>query len=74
MKNIILSILLASSLTLGVGACSMQNQDVGAIVGGGTGAVAGNLLTGGSAAGTAVGAVAGGVGGYYIGKSTQNNN
>ena len=71
MKKLIFTIFLAGSMALSLGACNMQNKDIGTIVGGGTGAVAGNMLSGGSPVGTAVGAVAGGVGGYYLGKSAD---
>ena len=71
MKRLILTTILATALVFSLGACSMQSQDVGTLVGGSAGAVAGNLLTDGSPVGTAVGAVAGGVGGYYLGKNAN---
>lgn len=70
MKKLILTVILAGGIAFSLGACNMKNKDVGAIVGAGTGAVAGTMLTG-SPVGAGVGAVAGGVGGYYLGKSAD---
>ncbi|MCK9382006.1 MAG: glycine zipper 2TM domain-containing protein [Sulfuritalea sp.] len=54
---------------LGLGGCSgMSAQDKNTAIGAGVGAVGGNILTGGSAAGTIGGAAVGGVIGHEINK------
>jgi osmotically inducible lipoprotein OsmB len=66
MKKIILS---TCAVLLSVGlmtACT--NKDMGTVGGAALGGVAGNVLTGGSAAGTVVGAVGGGL----IGRAVTN--
>jgi osmotically inducible lipoprotein OsmB len=66
MKKIILSI---CTVLLSVGlmtACS--NKDMGTVGGAALGGLAGNVVTGGSAAGTVVGAVGGGL----IGRAVTN--
>ncbi|HSW70911.1 MAG TPA: glycine zipper 2TM domain-containing protein [Gammaproteobacteria bacterium] len=56
-------------LALALNACtSSQRQDVGIAGGAVIGGVAGNALTGGSAAGTVVGAAVGGVAGNELAK------
>ena len=69
MKRLFFIGLLGSILAISITSCSMSKGGTGAVIGGTTGAVAGNLLTGGSAVGTAVGAAGGAVGGYYLGKN-----
>ena len=55
--------------TLGLSACAgMSNQDRNTAVGAGVGAVAGSVLTGGSAVGTVGGAAVGGVIGNQVQK------
>lgn len=55
--------------TLGLSACAgMSNQDRNTAVGAGVGAVAGSVLTGGSAIGTVGGAAVGGVIGNQVNK------
>lgn len=72
MKRLIIIGFLSTSMAFGLSACNWKNRDTGAVVGTGVGAVAGNLVTGGSGVGTAVGGAIGGVGGYFVGKSTEN--
>ncbi|RFP15860.1 MULTISPECIES: glycine zipper 2TM domain-containing protein [unclassified Duganella] len=55
--------------TLGLSACAgMSSQDKSTAVGAGIGAVAGSVLTGGSAVGTVGGAAVGGVIGNQVNK------
>ena len=55
--------------TLGLSACAgMSSQDKSTAVGAGVGAVAGSVLTGGSAVGTVGGAAVGGVIGNQVNK------
>ena len=55
--------------TLGLSACAgMSSQDKSTAVGAGVGAVAGSVLTGGSAIGTVGGAAVGGVVGNQVNK------
>ena len=55
--------------TLGLSACAgMSSQDKSTAVGAGVGAVAGSVLTGGSAIGTVGGAAVGGVIGNQVNK------
>jgi osmotically inducible lipoprotein OsmB len=61
--------LIALSLALSMTACSsMSTRDKSTAIGAGVGAVAGAVLTGGSALGTVGGAAVGGVIGNQIGK------
>lgn len=58
---------MALALVLGLGACAgMSHRDQNTAVGAGVGAVAGSILTGGSAVGTVGGAAVGGVIGNQI--------
>jgi len=58
--------------TLGLTACAgMSNQDRNTAVGAGVGAVAGSVLTGGSAVGAVGGAAVGGVIGNQVQKPTR---
>lgn len=60
---------LAAALLLGLGGCAgMSSQDKSTAIGAGAGAVAGSILTGGSAIGTVGGAAVGGVIGHEIKK------
>jgi osmotically inducible lipoprotein OsmB len=60
--------LLLSLVTLTLSACSgMSSQDKNTAAGAGIGAVAGAVLTGGSAVGTVGGAAVGGVIGHEVG-------
>jgi osmotically inducible lipoprotein OsmB len=71
MKNIqhIASTAAILAATLGLSACAgMSNQDKNTAVGAGVGAVAGSVLTGGSAVGTVGGAAVGGVIGNQVSK------
>jgi osmotically inducible lipoprotein OsmB len=55
-------------LTTGLGACAgMSNTEKGTLIGAGTGAAVGSVITGGSPVGTVVGAGVGGVIGHEIG-------
>ena len=59
------------TLTLGLAGCAgMSGQDKNTAIGAGAGAVLGNVLTGGSAAGTVGGAAVGGVIGNQV-KTTK---
>ena len=59
----------ALAIVLSLGACAgMSQQDKGTAVGAGVGAVAGSVLTGGSAIGTVGGAAVGGVIGNQVEK------
>lgn len=63
-----ISTILAAML-LGLGGCAgMSAQDKSTAVGAGAGAVAGAVLTGGSAVGTVGGAAVGGIIGHEVGK------
>jgi osmotically inducible lipoprotein OsmB len=65
-RNISTAILITLA-TLGLAACSgMSSQDKSTAAGAGIGAVAGSILTGGSAVGTVGGAVVGGVVGHEV--------
>jgi len=56
-------------MMLGLGGCSgMSAQDKNTAIGAGVGAVGGNILTGGSAAGTIGGAAVGGIIGHEVNK------
>jgi osmotically inducible lipoprotein OsmB len=69
-KHIIATATLAT-VALGLTGCAgMSNQDRNTAVGAGVGAVAGSVLTGGSAVGTIGGAAVGGVVGNQV-KSTH---
>ena len=60
--------ILITLATLGWAACSgMSSQDKSTAAGDGMGAVAGSILTGGSAVGTVGGAAVGGVIGHEVG-------
>jgi osmotically inducible lipoprotein OsmB len=60
------------TVALGLSACAgMSNQDRNTAVGAGVGAVAGSVLTGGSAIGTVGGAAVGGVIGNQVNKPTH---
>jgi osmotically inducible lipoprotein OsmB len=62
----------AVAVLLGLGGCSgMTTQERDTAIGAGVGAVGGNLLTGGSTAGTIGGAAVGGVVGHEIGKDKK---
>ncbi|MFC3110441.1 glycine zipper 2TM domain-containing protein [Undibacterium arcticum] len=62
-------IFLASIMLIGMTGCSgMSRQGQNTAVGAGVGAIGGNVLTGGSTAGTLGGAAIGGVVGHEIGK------
>lgn len=59
----------AVAALLGLGGCAgMSSQDKNTAVGAGAGAVAGAVLTGGSAIGTVGGAAVGGIIGHEVGK------
>ncbi len=59
----------AAAVLFGLGGCSgMSTQDKSTAVGAGAGAVAGAVLTGGSAVGTVGGAAVGGIIGHEVGK------
>jgi osmotically inducible lipoprotein OsmB len=59
----------AATMVLSLSACAnMSGQDKDTAVGAGVGAVAGSVLTGGSALGTVGGAAVGGVVGNQVGK------
>jgi osmotically inducible lipoprotein OsmB len=69
-KQIIVSASLVT-VALGLAGCAgMSNQDKNTAVGAGVGAVAGSVLTGGSAVGTVGGAAVGGVIGNQV-KTTK---
>jgi len=56
-------------MMLGLGGCSgMSTQDKNTAIGAGVGAIGGNILTGGSTAGTVGGAAVGGIIGHEINK------
>jgi len=60
---------LTAAVLLGVGGCAgMSSQDKNTAIGAGAGAVAGAVLTGGSAVGTVGGAAVGGLIGNQVGK------
>ncbi|MGO5000003.1 osmotically-inducible lipoprotein OsmB [Oceanisphaera sp. W20_SRM_FM3] len=64
------TMILASTLVLGLTACSnMSDRDRNTAIGAGAGGVAGSVLTGGSTMGTVGGAVVGGVIGNQVGKN-----
>lgn len=54
----------------GLGGCA-TNTDTGTLIGAGTGAVVGNLATGGSAIGTLGGAAVGGIIGHEVGERSD---
>jgi osmotically inducible lipoprotein OsmB len=69
-KQIVVSASLVT-MALGLAGCAgMSNQDKNTAVGAGIGAVAGSVLTGGSAVGTVGGAAVGGVVGNQV-KTTK---
>lgn len=70
-KTIIVSATLATAALSLTGCAGMSNQDRNTAVGAGVGAVAGSVLTGGSAVGTVGGAAVGGVIGNQATKSTH---
>ena len=54
----------------GLSACAgMSHTEKDTLIGAGTGAVAGSIISGGSPLGTAAGAVAGGIIGHEVGES-----
>ena len=62
----------AAAMLLGLGACSgMTTQQRDTAIGAGVGAVGGNVLTGGSTAGTIGGAAVGGIIGHEVGKDKK---
>jgi osmotically inducible lipoprotein OsmB len=68
-KHLVVTTSLAT-LALGLTGCAgMSNQDRNTAVGAGVGAVAGSVLTGGSAVGTVGGAAVGGVIGNQVNKT-----
>ena len=74
MKNIkqIASAAAVIAATMSLSACAgMSNQDKNTAIGAGVGAVAGSVLTGGSAVGTVGGAAVGGVIGNQTSKPTH---
>lgn len=69
MDTRILKLAAAGALALGLGACSdMTHQEKSALAGAAIGGVAGNVVTGGSTAGTLGGAAVGGVIGHEVSK------
>ncbi len=67
-KNNLGTTIVAAALILGLSGCtSMSSRDKNTAIGAGIGAVAGAVLTGGSALGTVGGAAVGGVIGNQIG-------
>jgi osmotically inducible lipoprotein OsmB len=71
MKKLALTLTMAAA-AMSLGACSnMSRQDKGTAVGAGVGAVAGSVLTGGSALGTVGGAAVGGVIGNQVEKPNR---
>ena len=59
----------AAVMFLGLGGCAgMLTQDKSTVIGAGTGAVGGAVLTGGSAVGTVGGAAVGGIIGHEVSK------
>ena len=70
-KNFAVSALVITVL-LGLGGCSdMSTRDKDTAIGAGAGAVAGAVLTGGSAVGTVGGAAVGGLIGNQVGKDRR---
>lgn len=62
-------VVVTAAVVFGLGGCAgMSTQDKNTAVGAGVGAVAGAVLTGGSAVGTVGGAAVGGVIGNQVGK------
>ena len=62
----------AAALALGLAACSgMTTRERDTAIGAGVGAVGGNVLTGGSTAGTVGGAAVGGIIGHEISKDKK---
>jgi osmotically inducible lipoprotein OsmB len=62
----------AAAVLLGVGGCAeMSTRDKNTAIGAGAGAVAGAVLTGGSAVGTVGGAAVGGFIGNQVGKDKK---
>jgi osmotically inducible lipoprotein OsmB len=62
----------AAAVLLGLGACSgMSTQDRDTAIGAGVGAIGGNVLTGGSTAGTIGGAAVGGIIGHEVSKDKK---
>ena len=62
----------AASMLLGLGGCAgMTAQEKSTAIGAGAGAIGGNILTGGSAAGTIGGAAVGGVIGHEVSKPNK---
>lgn len=70
-KTIIVTASLATAALSLTGCAGMSNQDRNTAVGAGVGAVAGSVLTGGSAVGTVGGAAVGGLIGNQATKSTH---
>lgn len=61
-----------AAMLLGIGGCSgMSTRDKDTAIGAGAGAVAGAVLTGGSAVGTVGGAAVGGLIGNQVGKDRR---
>lgn len=67
-KNIILTAVVAFSLTSLGGCAGMSTRDKDTAIGAAVGGVAGSVLTGGGVAGTVGGAAVGGIIGNQIGK------
>ncbi|MFA5914968.1 MAG: glycine zipper 2TM domain-containing protein [Burkholderiales bacterium] len=62
----------AAALALGLAACSgMTTRERDTAIGAGVGAIGGNVLTGGSTAGTVGGAAVGGIIGHEISKDKK---
>lgn len=68
-KHIVLTASLATAALAMTGCADMSRQDRNTAVGAGVGAVAGSVLTGGSAVGAVGGAAVGGVIGNQTGKT-----
>jgi osmotically inducible lipoprotein OsmB len=68
-KQIVVTATLASAALAMTGCADMSRQDRNTAVGAGVGAVAGSVLTGGSAVGAVGGAAVGGVIGNQTGKT-----
>jgi len=68
-KQIVATASLATAALALTGCAGMSNQDRNTAVGAGVGAVAGSVLTGGSAVGTVAGAAVGGVVGNQTSKT-----
>ena len=72
--NTILKTIGIVAITAGLSACAgMSNTESGTLVGAGTGAVAGAVITGGNPIGIIGGAAAGGIIGHEIGEDKDRN-